>query len=109
MPTKTAVEKMHHLLADLQHCVAALESTHGDSPAMRRIVNDAHMIRNGIHRLEIDLEELGPTSALVPCAGPADMIQISDTDYDASFGQDVDHEGVGAQSLAGAHVTQRRG
>jgi hypothetical protein len=107
MPTKAAVEKMHHLLADLQHCVASLESTHGDTPAMRRVVNDAHMIRNGIHRLEIDLEEL-PTHALVPCAGSADMIQISDTDYDVSFWQDVDHEGVGAQSLAGAHVTRRR-
>ena len=93
MPTKAAVDKLHHLLADLQHCLASLESTYGDTPAMRRIVNDAHMIRNGIHRLEIDLEELGPTPALVPCARSADMIQISDTDYDASFWQDVDHEG----------------
>jgi hypothetical protein len=109
MPTKAAVDKLHHLLADLQHCLASLESTYGDTPAMRRIVNDAHMIRNGIHRLEIDLEELGPTPALVPCARSADMIQISDTEYDASFWQDVDHEGVGAQSLAGAHITPRRG
>jgi len=108
MPTKAAVDKLHHLLADLQHCVAALESTYGDTPAIRRIVNDAMTIRNGIRRLEIDLEELEPTSALVPGTGPAEMIQISDTDYDASFWRDVDHEGVGAQSLAGAHVTRRR-
>jgi hypothetical protein len=108
MPTKAAVDKLHHLLADLQHCVASLESTYGDTAAMRRVVNDAQTIRNGIHRLEIDLEELGLTPAHVACTGSAEMIQISDTDYDASFWRDVDHEGVGAQSLAGAHVTRRR-
>ena len=70
MPTKAAVDKLHHLLADLQHCVASLESTYGDTPAMRRIVNDAHMIRNGIHRLEIDLEELRADLRARPlCAG----------------------------------------
>jgi hypothetical protein len=108
MPAKTTVDKLHHLLADLQHCVGSLESTYGDSPAMRRIVNDAQMIRNGIHRLEIDIEELGLTSALIPCTGTAEKIQISDAEYDVSFWRDVDHEGVGAQSLAGAHVTRRR-
>jgi hypothetical protein len=109
MPTKTAVDKLHSLLVELQHCVALLESTCGDTPAMRRIANDAQTIHNGIHRLEIDLEELGLTSALVPCAGSADIVKISDTDYDASFWRDVDHEGVGAQSLAGAQTTRRRG
>jgi hypothetical protein len=108
MPTKAAVDELHHVLADLQHCVASLESTYGDTPAMRRIINDAQMIRNGINRLEIDLEELRLIPAHVVCTESADMIQISDTDYDASFWRDVDHEGVGAQSLAGAHVTRRR-
>jgi hypothetical protein len=36
------------------------------------------------------------------------MIQISDADYDASFWRDVDHEGVGAHSLACVHVTRGR-
>ncbi|CAN5340651.1 hypothetical protein BH09ACT8_BH09ACT8_32400 [soil metagenome] len=108
MPTKAAVEKLHHLLAELQQCVTALHSTHGDTPPMRRILNDAQQIRNGIHRLEIDAEDLELVSAAVPCARPAEMIQISDTDYDASFWRDVDHEGVGAQSLAGAHAPRKR-
>jgi hypothetical protein len=107
MPTKAAVDKLHHLLVDLQHCVSSLESAHGDTPAMRRVLNDAQTIRNDIHRLEIDLEELAQTPAHVACTGSGEMIQISDADYDASFWRDVDHEGVGAQSLAGARVTRK--
>ena len=76
MPTKAAVDKLHHLLADLQHCVASLESTYGDTPAMRRIVNDAHMIRNGIHRLEIDARGAGAD----PCARPLHRVGGDDPD-----------------------------
>jgi hypothetical protein len=107
MPAKAAVDQLYHLLVNLQHCVDALESTFGDTAAMRRVVNDAQSIRNTIHRLEIDLEELGQTSTPLPGTESAEMIQISDTEYDASFWQDVDHEGVGAQSLAGARITFR--
>lgn len=109
MPVLVTVEKLQTLLAELLRCVAALESTHGDSLAMRRITNDANGISNAIHRLQIDAEDLGLTSAAVPCTRSAEMIQISDTDYDASFWRDVDHEGVGAQSLAAAQVPRRRG
>ena len=108
MSTTTAVDKLHRLLAELLDCVTSLESAYGDTPAMRRVVNDVQGIRNGIHRLEIDAEELGLTSALLPCPPSVDMIQISDTDYDASFWRDVDHEGVGAHSLACVHVTRGR-
>ncbi|MET0473810.1 MAG: hypothetical protein ABW001_04140 [Mycobacterium sp.] len=108
MTTTTTVGTLHQLVAELLQCVSALQSTYGDTPAMRRIINDARGIHNGIRRLEIDAEELGLTPALVPSARPMDMIQISDAEYDASFWRDVDHEGVGAQSLAGAHVTRSR-
>jgi hypothetical protein len=77
MPTKAAVDKLHHLLSDLQHCVSSLESTYGDTAAMRRVVNDAQTVRNGIRRFEIDLEELAQTAAHVPCTGSAEVIQIS--------------------------------
>jgi hypothetical protein len=103
----STVETLQHLLAELLDCVTSLESTYGDTPAMRRVVNDVQGIRNGIHRLEIDAEELGLTSALISRTRAVDMIQISDADYDANFWRDVDHEGIGAQSLACVHVTRR--
>jgi hypothetical protein len=103
----STVETLQHLLAELLDCVTSLESTYGDTPAMRRVVNDVQGIRNGIHRLEIDAEELGLTSALLPCARSVDMIQISAADYDAKFWRDVDHEGVGAHSLACVHEPRR--
>jgi hypothetical protein len=108
MPTTTAVDTLQGLFADLMQCVTALQSTYGDTPAMRRIVNDAHGIRNGIHRLQIDAEDLGLSAATIPCTKSTEMIQISDDDYDASFWRDVDHEGVGSQSLACAHAPRKR-
>ena len=66
-------------------CVASLESTYGDTPAMRRVVNDAHRIRNGIHRLQIDAEDLPPGAAAVPDTRSAEMTQIPDTEYDAEL------------------------
>jgi hypothetical protein len=51
---------------------------------------------------------LGLTSTLLPCPRSVDMLQISGADDDASFWRDVDHEGVGAQSLACVHVTRGR-
>ncbi|MCW2732337.1 MAG: hypothetical protein JWR13_3153 [Mycobacterium sp.] len=108
MPTTITVEKLQHLLADLMQCVTSLHSTYGDTPAMRRIINDANGIRNGIHRLQIDVDDLGLTSAVIPCTRSAQMIQISDDDYDVSFWRDVDHEGVGSQSLACAPVPRKR-
>ena len=80
---------------------------YGDTAAMRRVVNDANGIRNAIHRLQIDAEDLGLGAAAVPCTKSTEMIQISDDDYDASFWRDVDHEGVGSQSLACAPHTHR--
>jgi hypothetical protein len=104
MPTTTEVDELHRLIGDLRRCVTSLASAHGDAPAMRRIVNDVEGIRNGIERLEIDVEELG----LVRSRRSCEMIQIPDADYDAGFWRDVDHEGVGGQCLPGADTRRRR-
>jgi hypothetical protein len=108
MPTTTTVETLQHLLADLMQCVTSLQSTYGNTTAMRRIINDANEIRNGIHRLQIDAEDLVRSPAAVACTKSAEMIQISDVDYDVAFWRDVDHEGVGSQSLACARAPRKR-
>ena len=108
MPTTTTVETLQHLLADLMQCVTSLHSTYGDTPAMLRVVNDANGIRNGIHRLQIDAADLPPASTAVPGTTSAEMTQISDADYDLSFWRDVDHEGIGSQSLACARPPRKR-
>ena len=64
---------------------------------MRRIVNDAERILNGIDRLDIDTEELELACGLTLFKQPATMIQIPDADYDHGFWRDVDHEGVGGR------------
>jgi hypothetical protein len=114
MSTTTEVDELHQLVGDLLRCVASLEATHGDAPAMRRVVNDAERILNGIDRLDIDAEELELACGLALSKGVAlskgagTMIQIPDTDYDAGFWRDVDHEGVGGQSGACVVVSRSR-
>ena len=50
--------QLHELIGGLRRCVTSLASRYGDSPAMRRIVNDAERILNDVDRLDIDAEEL---------------------------------------------------
>jgi hypothetical protein len=45
---------LHELIGSLRRCVTSLASRYGDSPATRRIVNDAERILNDIDRLDID-------------------------------------------------------
>jgi hypothetical protein len=73
-------------------CVTSLASKLDDTPAVRRLVNDAERIINGVDRLEIDVEELELTHGLT---SSVEMIQIPDTQYDIEFWRDVDHEGIG--------------
>jgi hypothetical protein len=110
MSTTNEVDELHQLIGDLLRCVTSLASTstYGDAPAMRRIVNDAERILNGIDRLDIDAEEMELACGLALSKRSDEMIQIPDTDYDAGFWRDVDHEGVGGQSLAGAHIPRTR-
>jgi len=80
--------------------VSSLETALGDTAAVRRIVNDTQRISNDIDRLRMDLADLGPADAAILSPQPEEKIQIPDVDYAVDFWRDVDHEGVGAQSLA---------
>jgi hypothetical protein len=97
MSTTTEVDELHQLINGLRRCVTSLVSTHGDYPAMRRIVNDAERIVNGVDRLDIDVEELERKRGLNEPDVSTAMIQIPDTEYHIDFWRDVDHEGVGGQ------------
>lgn len=91
-------EELNELSGALLKCVTSLASKCGDTPAMRRLVNDAERILNGVDRLDIDVEELELTRGLPHPEASVEMIQIPDTEYDIDFWRDVDHEGVGGQS-----------
>ena len=58
MSSTTELAELHELIGSLRRCVTSLASKYGDSPATRRIVNDAERILNDIDRLDIDAEEL---------------------------------------------------
>jgi hypothetical protein len=85
-------QQLNELSGALLKCVTSLASKLGDTPAVRRLVNDAERIINGVDRLEIDVEELELTHGLT---SSVEMIQIPDTQYDIEFWRDVDHEGIG--------------
>jgi hypothetical protein len=93
MSIKPHLDELQKVIADLRGCVTSLLATHGDRPATRRLVNDAEWILNGIHRLEIDIEELDVAGVLAQAS--RQKIQIPDTQYDHDFWRDVDHEGIG--------------
>ncbi|KAA0098501.1 hypothetical protein CIW49_11165 [Mycolicibacterium sp. P1-18] len=102
------VDELHRLIHETLRCVAALEAIHGDTTAMRRVLNDARQIRNGVDRLEIDVADLCAHTAATALPVTVEMVQISDAGYAADFWRDVDHEGVGAQSLACVPAGSRR-
>jgi hypothetical protein len=108
MSTTTDVDELHQLIGRLRRCVTFLVSRYGDTPDMRRIVNDAERILNGIDRLEIDAEELAMARGLTQPKASGQMIQIPDTQYDIDFWRDVDHEGIGGQSGACARISRTR-
>jgi hypothetical protein len=71
-----------------------LASKYGDTPATRRIVNDAERILNDIDRLDIDADELELGSGLSHHHHGAEKIAIPDTPYDTAFWGDEDDRGV---------------
>jgi hypothetical protein len=101
-------EELNQLSSALLKCVTSLASGCGDTPAMRRIVNDAERIINGIDRLDIDVAELELARGLTHREPCGQMIQIPDTQYDIDFWRDVDDEGVGGQSGACVDVSRSR-
>ena len=98
MSSSTEFAELHELIGGLRRCVTSLASRYGDTPAMRRIVNDAERILNDIDRLDIDAEELELTRGLTRHQHSAEKIPIPDTQYDSDFWKDVDDEGVGGHS-----------
>jgi hypothetical protein len=96
LSSTTELAELHHLIGGLRRCVASLKSRYGDTPAMRRIVNDADRLLNDVDRLDIDAAELDVArGGAHPPAG--EKIPVPDTQYDTAFWRDVDDEGVGGQ------------
>jgi hypothetical protein len=98
MSSTTEFAELHELIGGLRRCVTALASRYGDTPATRRLVNDAERILNDIDRLDIDAEELELTRGVTRQRQSAEKIGIPDTQYASDFWRDVDDEGVGGHS-----------
>lgn len=94
MSTTTELAQLHELIGGLRRCVSSLASRYGDTPAMRRIVNDAERIQNDIDRLDIDAEELELTRGTTRHHHAGEKIAIPDTQYDSTFWGEVDDGGV---------------
>lgn len=97
MSSGTEFAELHELVGGLRRCVASLASRYGDTPGMRRIVNDTERILNDLDRLDIDAQELELARGVTPQPS-AEKIPIPDTQYDTDFWRDVDDEGVGGHS-----------
>ncbi|MFG1929051.1 hypothetical protein ACGFK1_00125 [Mycobacterium sp. NPDC048908] len=100
----TEIDELQKLIADLRNCVTSLVAAYRECPAARRIGNDVESIVNGIHRLQIDIEELEVAGVLAQAS--RQMIQVPDTQYDHDFWRDVDHEGIGGQTGACTQVSR---
>jgi hypothetical protein len=95
LSSTTELAELHELIGRMRRCVTSLASRYGDSPATRRIVNDAERILNDIDRLDIDAEELELTRGVTRPHHGGEKIAIPDTQYDRDFWGDVDDEGLG--------------
>jgi hypothetical protein len=93
LSTTTELAELHDLIGGLRRCVTSLASRYGDTPAMRRIVNDAERIQNDIDRLDIDAEELDHVPGVSRHHHVGEKIAIPDTQYASDFWQDVDDDG----------------
>jgi hypothetical protein len=94
LSTKTELTELHELIGSMRRCVTALASKYGNTPATRRIVNDAERILNDIDRLDIDAEELELGSGLSHQQHAGEKIPIPDTPYDRDFWGETDDGGV---------------
>jgi len=94
LSSTTELTELHELIGSLRRCVTSLASRYGDTPATRRIVNDAERILNDIDRLDIDAEELELGRGLTSHPHSGESIPIPDTPYDTAFWGDEDDRGV---------------
>ena len=93
MSSTSELAELHELIGSLRRCVTSLASRYGNTPATRRIVNDAERIQNDIDRLDIDADELNLVRGVAHHHHAAEKIGIPDTQYASDFWQDVDDEG----------------
>ena len=92
MSTTTELAELHELIGCLRRCVSSLAAKYGDSPATRRIANDAERMINDIERLDIDVEEL-EFSRGIKHQHTKEKIVIPDHDYSSDFWRDVNDDG----------------
>ena len=95
MSTTTEFAELHNLIGDMRRCVTTLAAKYGDSPALRRVTNDAERILNDIDRLDIDAEELEMHHGITRTKPGTEKIPVPDTQYGTEFWQDVADEGLG--------------
>jgi hypothetical protein len=86
--------ELHNLIGDMRRCVTTLAAKYGDSPATRRVVNDAERILLDIDRLDIDAEELAMRHGVTRPRQTSEKIAIPDTQYDREFWGDISDGGV---------------
>jgi hypothetical protein len=94
MSTTTEFAELHKLIGDMRRCVTTLAAKYGDSPATRRIANDAERILLDIDRLDIDAQELAMRHGVTQQKAGSEKIAIPDTQYDQEFWGDISDGGV---------------
>jgi hypothetical protein len=79
-------------IGQLRQCVEELRSRYGDSPDVRRLVND-------VDRLDIDAADLAgrptPPKPRDAPGGKPEVVVVPDTPYDPALWFGADDEGVG--------------
>lgn len=83
------VQAVDRAIGELRMRLRDVRTTFGDTPAVRRLLND-------VERLEIDVRDLD--AAQPAASGPAEprpLITIPDTPADPSLWVDADDEGIG--------------
>lgn len=83
------VQAVDRAIGELRTRVGEARTTFGDTPAMRRLLND-------VERLEIDVRDLDAAQPAARVHVPSQpMVQIPDTPADPSLWVDADDEGIG--------------
>jgi hypothetical protein len=95
LTSPTELAELHHLIGGMRKCVTSLSARYGNTPAMRRIVNDAERLQNDLDRLDIDTEELEFAHGVVRQKPTTEKIAIPETQYDTNFWRDAGDEGIG--------------
>ena len=100
MSSSTEFTELHELIGGLRRCVTSLASKYGDSPATRRIVNDAERILIDIDRLDIDAEELELGRGLTRTAHAGEKIPIPEPNTTPTSGATSATEASPARAVA---------